>query len=121
MSIENSSIRARMSSFRYAGQGLKRFFLVEGNALIHLIATIVVLILGFSLSISAREWIPLVIVMGGVWMAELFNTAIEKSMDFQSREIHPEIKYIKDVSAAAVLMMSVAALVTGCLVFVPKF
>jgi diacylglycerol kinase (ATP) len=54
-------------------------------------------------------------------MAEIFNTAIEKIMDFVSPELHPEIKLIKDLAAAGVLLAAFTALVTGAIVFIPKF
>ncbi len=44
----------------------------------------------------------LVLAVGFVWAAELFNTGIEKIMDFISKKQHPNIKFIKDISAAAV-------------------
>ena len=33
---------------------------------------------------------------------------------------HPQIKLIKDMAAAAVLIASLAAVVVGCLIFIPK-
>jgi diacylglycerol kinase len=55
-----------------------------------------------------------------VWVAEIFNTAIEKTMDFISRERHPQIKLIKDLAAAAVLVTAFSALITGAIIFIPK-
>ena len=72
------------------------------------------------LKISISEAIALIIVMALVWMAELFNTALEKIMDFISTEHHPQIKLIKDLAAAAVLIAAVAAFLVGCFVFIPK-
>jgi len=42
-------------------------------------------------------------------------------MDFISVEQHPQIKFIKDVAAAAVLVAAIVAFITGCIVFIPKF
>lgn len=56
-----------------------------------------------------------------VWTAELFNTAIEKVMDFISTERLPQIKWIKDMAAAAVLITALAAVIIGALIFIPKF
>ena len=50
----------------------------------------------------------------------MFNTAVEKLADMVSKDLHPEIKVIKDVSAAAVLVSAIAALVTGAIIFLPK-
>lgn len=77
-------------------------------------------VLGFVFHISNYEWIAVLIVMALVWMAELFNTCLEKTMDFLSGEIHPQIKIIKDMAAAAVLITALMAVVVGCLIFLPK-
>ena len=55
-----------------------------------------------------------------VWTAEIFNTAIEKTMDFISREKHPQIKLVKDLAAAAVLITAVSAIIVGAIIFIPK-
>ena len=53
-----------------------------------------------------------------VWMAEAFNTCIEMLCDLWCKgEYHPQIKRIKDISAAAVLFISIAAAVTGAIIF----
>src|SRR5690242_19083915 len=115
------SIKARTNSFRYAFRGIQQFFEKEHNAWPHLAGTIIVVILSIVFSVTRTELLALVIVTGSVWTAELFNTAIEKTADLISLEDHPGIKFIKDVSAAAVLISAVTALVTGCIVFIPKF
>ena len=114
------SFKARARSFQYALEGLKQFVTSEHNAWLHLVATIAVIVLSIATHISKMEWMALVIVIGFVWMAELFNTAIEKIMDFISVEEQPQIKIIKDLSAAAVLIAAIIALITGCFIFIPK-
>ncbi len=115
------SLRARGKSFKYAIDGIGKFFRSEHNALLHFIGTIAVIILAIVTCASKLEIIALTLVIGFVWTAELFNTAIEKIMDFISAEQHPEIKFIKDISAAAVLVAAIVAFITGCIVFIPKW
>jgi diacylglycerol kinase (ATP) len=119
--MKKFSLRARGQSFKYAFDGLAQFFRGEHNALLHLLATLLVIILAIILQVSKWEVIVLVIVTGSVWAAELFNTAIEKIMDFISVKEHPGIKFIKDISAAAVLVTALVALIAGCIIFIPKF
>lgn len=114
------SIEARGKSFKYAFEGIINFFKTEHNAVLHLTSTTITIFFAIALHISATEKIVLVIVVGLVWIAELFNTAIEKMMDFISTEHHPQIKLIKDLSAAAVLISAVVAFVVGCIIFIPK-
>ena len=86
----------------------------------HLMATFVVIALAFVFPLSGTEVILLVLVTGLVWITEMINTAIEKTMDLISEERKPEIKFIKDLAAASVLVAVVVALVTGCIIFIPK-
>jgi diacylglycerol kinase (ATP) len=115
------SVRKRIQSFRYAFSGLCRFFFEEHNAILHLLATVTVGILIIFFKIRGFELLALVIVTGGVWITELINTAIEKSMDHLSPAQHSNVKYIKDLAAAAVLVAAGVALVTGAIIFIPHF
>jgi diacylglycerol kinase (ATP) len=114
------SWQARLKSFSYAGDGLRALFRTEHNAWIHLVLTLGAIALGFVLGISRLEWLALLITFALVWLAELFNTCIEKIMDFVSEERHPQIKIIKDLAAAAVLVAALASLAVGLLIFLPK-
>jgi diacylglycerol kinase len=121
MKTKQFSVRARANSFRYAWEGIYRFFAQEHNAWIHLAASIGVFIAAWFARVSNREMIVLVIVTGFVWVAEIFNTAVEKLVDFVSPGYHPQAKLIKDLSAAAVLVAAFISLVSGALIFIPKF
>lgn len=114
------SLRQRIRSLGYAWQGILFFFRKEHNAVIHLIATLSVIFLAYIFEVSATEAIALTGVTGFVWAAELFNTAIEKTMDLITDKKHSSVKFIKDVAAAAVLVAAMTALLTGAFVFVPK-
>lgn len=111
---------ARAKSFGYAWSGLKIVFQKEHNTWIHLVLTLAALLLGILLRISRWEFMVLLIVMGLVWVTEILNTCIEKVMDFVSPEYHPKVKVIKDMAAAAVLIMAIVAVIVGCLIFIPK-
>jgi diacylglycerol kinase len=114
------SIRARLKSFRYAWDGMREFFAWQHNAIIHAVATLVVIVLGILTKLHSTEWIFISIVTGLVWMAELFNTAIEKLCDLVSPGFNPKVKFIKDVTAAAVLVSAIIAAITGLIIFIPK-
>ena len=114
------SIKARFKSFYFAFQGLKVFFKTQHNSWIHAIAALVVIFLGFILKVDITEWCLLVTVISMVFISELLNTAIEFLCDFVSPGIHPQIKKIKDISAAAVLIAAIAAVVVGVIIFLPK-
>src|SRR5687768_17845739 len=81
---QSLSIRARKESIKFALNGVTVFFRNEPNAILHLIGTGLVILLGILLDVSRFEMIALVFAIGFVWVAELFNTCIEKSMDLIS-------------------------------------
>ncbi|MBS1667999.1 MAG: diacylglycerol kinase family protein [Bacteroidetes bacterium] len=114
------SLMHQMKSFRYAFAGIRQLVLSEHNARIHLTATIAVIAMSLVFSVTKVEAIFITASIGFVWVAELFNTAIEKTMDFITKEKHPEIKLIKDFAAGAVLIASVTALIIGLIIFIPK-
>ena len=114
------SISQRLKSFKYAFAGLRTLFTEEHNARIHLLAAVIALTVGFALKISASEWIFLVGAISLVFICELFNTSLEALADFVSPEKHPQIKKVKDLAAAAVLISALTALITGIIIFLPK-
>lgn len=120
MERKKFSWKERGNSFTFAWDGLKALFRTEHNAWIHGGVTVVAFALGFLLHISRLEFLAMVIVMTSVWVAEIFNTALEKTMDFISKEKHPGIKLVKDLAAAAVLITAIAAVIAGCIIFLPK-
>ena len=117
---ESFSWRRRGESFRYAFAGLRSALRSEHNMWLHFAATLGVISLSIAYSVTPIEALVLIISICLVWMAELFNTCIEKVMDFISTEKHPKIKLIKDLAAAAVLIGAIASLVIGCVIFIPK-
>ena len=51
---------------------------------------------------------------------EVVNTAIEKLVDFVSPAYHEMAGMVKDLSAAAVLLTAVGAVIAGTIIFLPK-
>lgn len=114
------SWKARGQSFGFAWAGILRFFRAEHNAWLHLGATVLVIVLGIILHISRTEAIALVFAIALVWVTEMINTAIEKTMDLLMPQVHPKVKIIKDVAAGAVLIAAMAAAIVGGIIFLPK-
>ncbi|MBX5439250.1 MAG: diacylglycerol kinase family protein [Thermoflavifilum sp.] len=114
------SLKARLRSFRYAFAGLFQLVCHEHNARIHAVATVVVGIAGLLLHISRGDWQAILMAIGLVWCTEACNTAIEKLSDRVSPEWNEQVRYIKDVAAAAVLMAAMVAVGIACLVFIPR-
>jgi diacylglycerol kinase (ATP) len=120
MQAQKFSLRRRAKSFHFAFDGLYQFFSTQHNAIVHAIATGIVIGLSFMLTLSATELLFITVSIAMVWMAELFNTCIEKLCDMICPKRHPKIKFIKDVSAAGVLVTAIMAIIVGCIIFIPK-
>lgn len=114
------SIRKRLKSFKYAFNGLRTLIQSEHNSRIHLFAAIAVILLGVLLKISTNEWIILSIVIGQVFICEIFNTCIETICNYISKDYHDFIKKAKDLAASAVLISVIISLITGVTIFLPK-
>jgi len=112
-------LAARFRSFGFAIEGLVYAVKTEGNARVHLAATILVIALGFGFKVSKFDWVALLAAIGLVWLAELLNTALENLCDFVAPERSDAIKRVKDVAAAGVLVAALVAAGIGALVFWP--
>ncbi len=112
--------RDRLKSFGYAIDGLRYLFCKEGNAKVHLMATLLVVVTGFLFRISAMEWTAILLCVGMVICGEALNTAIEKVCDKVSPQRDPLIKIAKDVAAAGVLVLAVVSVIIAAIIFGTK-
>lgn len=111
--------KKQLRSFGYAWKGIRCCVGKEQNLSFHLIATVLVVIAGWQLDITRTEWAILLLCIGMVIAAELFNTAIEKLVDLVSPEQHPLAGQVKDIAAGAVLVCAATAAMVGLIIFVP--
>ncbi|AVM58916.1 diacylglycerol kinase [Bacteroides heparinolyticus] len=112
-------IKKQLYGFGYAWKGIWCCIGKEQNLSFHLIAAIIVVIAGFILSITKIEWTIVILCIGVVIAAELFNTAIERLVDLVSPQQHPIAGKVKDIAAGAVLVCAVTAAIIGLIIFVP--
>jgi diacylglycerol kinase len=99
-----------IKSVPHAFRGILTLIKSENNFRIHLLAVVVVVIVGLKMDLSEGEWLAVILTMGGVLALEALNTAIEAVVDLVSPEFHPLAKKAKDVAAGAVLLFVFAAL-----------
>lgn len=115
------SLSARRNSFVHAWRGMVYLVITQHNAWIHLVATAVVIAAGVSFELSRWEWCWLILAIGLVLAAEALNTAVEALADAVSPDFNENLGRAKDVAAAAVLILAIAAALIGVLVFLPHF
>ncbi len=118
--LSNNMFKRELKSFGYAFNGIKIASKTERHLRFHYLAAIVAIILSCVLNISFVEWALVILCIGFVIVAELFNTAIERLVDLSEPGVTPAAGVIKDVSAGAVLVASLMSLLVGGLVFIPK-
>ncbi len=108
-----------IAGFGYAFSGLWYALRTQRNARVHVAIAILAILLGIILHISAVEFAMIFVAITAVFMAEMFNTVFELCIDLASPEYHPLAKIAKDVSAGAVLLSAILAVVIGLFVFGP--
>lgn len=118
---EKWTLSKRAASFGHAFRGIAFLLRDEPNARIHLLASFLVVAAAFLLAIDASGWRWLGVAMTTVWLAEAFNTAIERIADAAVAEPHPLIGQAKDVAAGGVLIAAFFAVLIGLSVLGPAF
>ncbi|HBG22802.1 MAG TPA: diacylglycerol kinase [Peptococcaceae bacterium] len=106
-------------SFREAGAGIWYCVVSQRNMKIHLLATIIVLIASWLLGLNPVEFALVIFAITLVLVAEMFNTAVEKTIDLYVKTYHPGARMAKHVAAGAVLVAAINSVVIGVIVFGP--
>lgn len=116
-----ATVRRHTVSFKHALAGIWYTFRSQPNFRFHTIAAISVTLMGIYFEISFIEWLVLVFTFNMIFVAEMLNTALESIVDLIIMEHHIKAKIAKDVSAGMVLISSIAAVIIGLFIFLPKF
>lgn len=106
--------------FNVAFEGIFETIRTENHMKFHCFCTIIVCILSLFLDIGKYEALAVIISISLIWVAELFNTAIESCVDMVTDEYNPLAKRAKDIAAGAVLVTAINALFVGYIVFERK-
>lgn len=97
---------------RFAAHGLKVAWCGEASFRLHCVAAAGVLGMLLWRRPAPVWWALLLLMCALVLAAELFNSALERALDRVHPAQHPAIGAAKDCAAAAVLVLSLAALAT---------
>ena len=92
----------------------------ERNFKIETLFAIMVTIASFLLKVSLIEWSILMLVISLVLALEMINTSIERCVDLVTQDYKELAKIAKDVSAGAVLVVSIFSIIIGIVIFLPK-
>jgi len=116
---DKGSSNTRIQSIKVALDGIKYVMTTQPNARIHAGFTLVVFLVAGLLKLPRLEWVILILTVGLVWTAEVFNTAVEIAVDVVSPNYDPKAKIIKDISAGAVLISVLVSILVGLFIFGP--
>jgi diacylglycerol kinase (ATP) len=109
-----------VESFRIAFKGLLYLFLYHRNMRIIFMLGFAAFLAGICFQLKGIEIVILCITITSVFMAEMFNTAIEMVMNMLTTKYHLRIRIIKDIAAAVVLLASLNAVAVGYFLFLKK-
>ena len=108
-----------INSFNYALRGISHILRLERNARIHLVIAVIVLLAGVLLKLSVLELAAIFFAILTVFLAEIANTALEKTLDLIQPQPHENIRMVKDMAAGAVLVAAIGAAAIGAVIFWP--
>jgi len=118
---KESFLSNRIKAVGYAVRGAILLIRTEASIKVQVVLALLVTALGFYFEISNVEWILQILAIAMVLGTEGLNTAVEKLADFCQPEFDEKIGFIKDISAGAVMLVSVAAAIVGLIIYIPKF
>ncbi len=111
-------MKAFAKGFVYAFRGVG--LAAKGrNMRVHFVAAVMVVVLGFICSITANQWMVIIICVGLVIAAEAMNTAVEQLCDLVTTDKVEPISIIKDMAAGAVLISATASALVAAVIFIP--
>jgi len=119
--LKNSS---PLKFFSHAFSGILRVIKTERNFRIHLVAAILIIFLGLMVGLTNDEWLIIVFLIFSVLAAETFNSAIEEICNIVKKKLnlaYEETKWPRNLSAGAVLILAIAAVIIGLIIFLPYF
>jgi len=107
-------------SLKIALTGIAYLFLYHDNMRTIFLAGVAAFLAGIVFHLRGMEVAVLCITISVVFIAEMFNTAIEMIIDMGTRKYHTLIKLVKDIAAGVVLIASLNAIAIGVILFLPK-
>ncbi|HET8735327.1 MAG TPA: diacylglycerol kinase family protein [Pricia sp.] len=117
---KESFVRNRIKSVGFALRGALLLIRTEASIKVQVFLAIIMTAAGFYFEISAVEWVLQILAIALVMGVEGINTAIEKMSDYMQPKFDKRIGLIKDVSAGAVLLVSIGAIIVGLIIYLPK-
>ena len=108
------------NTFKNARKGMRLAIRSERNIRVHLATALFVMLLGVFLGLDSVKICILLLTVAMVVSMEMINSAIEFSLDAVFHNRYSKlVGMAKDISAGAVMFVTIVAVVLGCLIFLP--
>ncbi|MEE2738893.1 MAG: diacylglycerol kinase [Planctomycetota bacterium] len=104
--------RKFVSSF----EGILYSFRHHSSFYVHIPITISVILIAIFLEVALWEWITIILCIGMVLIAELFNTALETLARAITEQRNDHIRIALNIAAGAVLLASLTATLSASLI-----
>ena len=106
------------NTFKNARKGFRLVLKSEMNLRIHVVIAFLVLFFAYLLDFSALEFCMTLFAIAIVIISEMFNTAIEFTLDSVYHNRYSKmVGMAKDISAGAVMFASFISLIIGAILF----
>ena len=104
-------------SLKVACKGIGYLFIYHRNMRLIFILGLLAFLFGVYIKLKGIELVALCITITLVFMAEIFNTAIELMLNSLTEEYHVKIRLVKDIAAGIVVISCLNALAVGYVLF----
>lgn len=108
------------SKFGHAFRGVKRGFRGHSSFFVHVFAAAAVMAAALTLGVSLLEGCILIGCVTAVFVAEMFNSAIEETVRGLTDEYREQLRDGLDIASAAVLIASLGAALIGAVIFLNR-
>ena len=116
---KDNPVTQACKSVVYAWRGIRYVFRHEQNFRIQVVIACCVLVAVWWFPLSTIEMGLVIGLVMGVLILEIFNSVIEKFVDIVKPRLTYQVKIVKDMMAAAVLILSIGAVIIGLIIFIP--
>lgn len=106
-----ASQRSLLDAFRYAWAGLLHTAVKQRNMKIHIVAGVMVGLVGSGIPLGLAEKVTLIFCVMLVLFAEILNAALEALVDLYTERFHQLAQVAKDTAAGGVLVLAIGTVV----------
>ncbi len=119
--LPNNGLRRRqgwIGKFRHAARGIAWGTSGQKSFVVHGVAAVAVITGGVVAGLGVERWCLLIICIGTVMAAEMFNSALESICRAITNQFDPHVQRALDIASGAVLIAAITAAIAGALIFV---